>query len=555
MNQPAIPIISTTNFDLPSVHLLLPEIDVILKDTENCLSEFYEDGDNMALLEESAQVVHQLASVFDLIDFKGASELSLAIAKSLDQLRQGHDSSDNAFMMDISEGVMTLERYIEFVLLKEMLEPSLLLPIINKLRAHLGEASIDRDALFSPNSSISIANPQQHYQSLASLGLEAQSLVVAYRAGLGILLAKRDGNLSDEERGILQAMSAACARIAEKSDTLFWQSAAIVTNNIADDVPLSNAKKRMLIYLEQQFQDYLPIHDRRFADLVGFACGKNGEFARLAQQKYGLNQFSEDEQRALQRFLFGPDCEIADTLNALIQEEILDIKHKVDALVRDDSSAANVVDLPSIAEQIHTLSQSLQLLNLNEAAGALAATAEEIKAWQTPTPEDFDKLLADLMVAENAAIFLAKTHTPGAVKLPLHNRNISLHQLDTANETLIKEGRVNLATISQAILDYSNDTSRDPLHLQNVPEALTQVAGAADFLNLASTARMLKTLARHLHARIDAGLVGLNDEALADIADVVVAADYQFEAQEDNRPVNKQMLLIGKHSLNHLINA
>lgn len=72
---------SVTNFDLPSLHILLEEIEVALKDAEIHLSEFHEDEEQVALLLDSATVILQLASVFALIDFKGSSQLALVLGE------------------------------------------------------------------------------------------------------------------------------------------------------------------------------------------------------------------------------------------------------------------------------------------------------------------------------------------------------------------------------------------------------------------------------------------------------------------------------------------
>lgn len=195
----------------------------------------------------------------------------------------------------------------------------------------------------------------------------------------------------------------------------------------------------------------------------------------------------------------------------------------------------------------------MQLLGLDEAANALHQAKTSVEAWQTPDSTDFDNLLAELMVAENAAIFLSKSHTPGAVQLPLHNKEISLHQLDTAYNTLIQESRLNLANVSGAIEGYIADSNKDALHLQNIPEMLMQVAGSANFLNLHKTATMLSRLSRYIDDVSVQNKQVLADVTLAAIADVLMAADLQFEGYEQNRPVNKQSLLIGQHSLNRLI--
>lgn len=255
-----------------------------------------------------------------------------------------------------------------------------------------------------------------------------------------ILEHKDNHPLSHEQQQKLLGLSKACALIAQKSDTLFWQAAATLTENIEKDLPLSHAKKRILIYLEQQFSDYLPIEDRRFAEMVSFACNKNANFALLAHDKYALNHMNQAKFEQMQRFLFGPNREITDTLNALIQEQIEHIKQSIDAFVRaihGDVDFSNQAGTQEIGSELMALSRTMYLLELNDASKALQDAAKQISTWQTPTLEDLDALLDKLMVAENASIFLAKSHTPGAVKLPLHNREISLHQLDNSYDTLV----------------------------------------------------------------------------------------------------------------------
>lgn len=553
MSQALTRTASATNFDLPSLHILLEEIDTAIKDAETHLSEFHDDEEQVELLMDSAVVIEQLACIFDLINLEGTDELARAIANNLKKLHDSGDNTNTELVMDISEGIMLLDRYVEFVLLKEVLEPALLIPIINKLKAHLDEPAIDIKTL-TKGKTISISNPNKHYEKLSNLNLDMSALVLAYRAGLGVVLTNDSGKLSQSEHTKLDGMSKACRQIASQSKALFWQAAAVSVHNLADELPLSNDKKRTLIYLEQQLQYHLPLEDRRFADLVSLACQRNSSFNDAVQQKYGFHQLSKQEQDVLHRFLFGPNREITDTLNLIIQGEITDIKEKVDSLAHGD----NHINMPTsedVSKQIHHLGQAMQLLGLDEAHTALTTASDEVARWQTPTPNDFDALLTHLMVAENAAIFLAKSHTPGAVKLPLHNRNISLHQLDTAYDVLIKESRDNIATINGAIESYINDPNRDILHIQNIPEMLGQVVGAANFLNLPKTAEMLTHLTSYMDEMTTVNRQKLSDKLLASIADVVVAADYQLEGHEQNRPVSKTALLVGRNSLNRILAA
>lgn len=554
---------SSTNFDLLSLHVLCDEIHAVLKDAESHLCQFYDDRKQAVLLLDSSDNLKQLGSIFALIAFDGADLLADALSKIYHQLSQHADNrtqEDETLMTDVSEGVMMLERYVEFVLLKEVPEPALLLPIINKIYAHLNHDPISVETLRQNSSSVIISDPAANYVSLSKLNLPTQELVSAYRAGLNVILEHKENvplDQSDEQK--LEAMAKTCALIAAQSDSLFWQAATTLTKDIAKDLPLSHAKKRTLIYLEQQFCDYLPIEDRRFAELVSFACDKDANFATLANQKYTLNQISQTKFEQMQRFLFGPNHEITSTLNTLIQEQIESIKQKIDTLVRADqlANAAEQITTNGISDELLTLSRTMYLLELNDASQALLSAANLVNSWQNPTLEELDTLLDKLMVAENAAIYLAKTHTPGAVKLPLHNRDISLHRLDTAYNTLVQESRNSLATLSNALASYIADDNRELLNLQNTPEMIRQVAGAAAFLRMSAIAKQLSRLANRLEAGLLQKLHDASGEEFTKMAaawaDVLVAADIEFENFAKNRPSSKQTLLVSEHSLNRLL--
>lgn len=549
------PNLSVTNFDLPSLHLLHDEILTILKDTETHLSEFNDDLEQAPLLLDSIDVLKQLACIFELMSLAGAQVLTTAVAHGLQHLYDGADNSDTALIMDLSEAIMMLDRYVEFVLLTETVEPKLLVPIINKLNRYGGHPLLDED-YFSEfgSSSVVIANPEANFEPLSRLGLDQQLLTNAYRSGLNVALHHQEGKLSENEQKCLNAMSAACALIAAHSQTLFWQAAAAAVNQLETLLPLTLNQKHTLIYLEQQFHHYLPVMDARFADLVALACLRDNPLALAIKQQYANNQLSLEQREQMRRFLFGPNRQVTDTLNDLIQAQINGIKDEVDSFARGESMISSDVQSAQITAELSQLASTMRLLGLSAAADALKQAAMAVQNWQTPTPSDFDHLLLALMSAENATITMAKLRTPGAVKLPLHNHHISLHQLDTAYETLVAESRTAIASAEQALNDYLADSARDALNIQNTPEMIRQVAGAARFLRLPISASMLSQLANYIEERLAANQP-LNDDALAHIADVMMSVDYRLESFEHNRPVNQQSLDVAQQSLSKLLAA
>lgn len=549
------PTLSVTDFNLPSLHLLYDEIIVTLKDTEIHLSEFNDDSSQAHLLLDSITVLKQLSCIFELISLVGAETLNTTIVNGLQRLYDNGNNNDVDLIMDLSEAIMTLERYVEFVLLTESVEPILLLPVINKLNTHGKELPITAD-YFSTfgSSSVSIANPEQNFQPLNELNLDSELLTYAYRSGLGVALLNQDGNIGPNDQQKLDAMSAACALIASNSNSMFWQAATAAVTDIATILPLNLSQKHTLIYLEQQFQSYLPVMDTRFADLVSFACQRDNEAAKILREQYANNQLEGPQLEQMKRFLLGPNRALTDTLNTIIQTQINTIKENVDSYARGDSLNPADMQTAQIIEDLMTLSSALRLLGLSNAANSLDTAADAVNQWQAPSPEDFDHLLLALMHAENAAIAMAEMHTPGAIYLPLNNPYISLHQLNTANDTLIQESRTAIASAEQAINDYLAEPERDMLNIQNIPEMMRQVAGAVRFLQLPTPASMLSQLANYMEQRIEGGR-RIEDSTLAYIADVIMAVDHHLDGFEHNRPVSKQALDVGQQSLSYLLAA
>ncbi|MDN3398321.1 hypothetical protein QL919_06215 [Psychrobacter sp. APC 3426] len=549
------PTLSVTDFNLPSLHLLHDEIIVTLKDAEIHLSEFNDDNNQAPLLLDSIIVLKQLSCIFKLIALVGAEALNTAIVNGLQRLYDNGDNNDTDLIMDLSEAIMMLDRYIEFVLLTESVEPTLLLPVINKLNAHGQAAPMEAD-YFSTfgSSSVIVANPEKNFQPLHELGLETELLTYAYRSGLGVALLNQDGSITSDDQQKLDAMSAACALIASKTSSLFWQAATAAVTDIASILPLNLSQKHTLIYLEQQFQSYLPVMDTRFADLVSFACQRDNEEAQRLREQYASNRLEGPQLEQMKRFLFGPNRALTDTLNTIIQSQINTIKEDVDSYARGDSVNPADVQTAQIIEALTSLGSALRLLGLSNAADSLSTAADAVVNWQAPSPEDFDHLLLALMHAENASISMAEMHTPGAIYLPLNNPHISLHQLNTANDTLIQESRTAIANAEQAINDYLSEPERDMLNIQNIPEMLRQVAGAVRFLQLPTPASMLSQLAKNIEQRIESGR-RIEDSTLACIADVIMAVDHHLDGFEHNRPVSKQALDVGQQSLSHLLAA
>ncbi len=549
------PLVSATNFDFPSLHLLRHEINVAIKNAEIHLSEFNDDEEQAHLLLDSVDVMGQLASILDLLSLDGGSDLANAIAKLFQLLYDKGDNSAENIILDLSEAIMTLDRYVEFVLLKEILDPSLLVSIINKLHQHLDMPTLDMaDFINRKTCSVSIFNAESNYQTLSELELDfdIKDLLSAYRAGLNVVLESKTATVSADNRKKLQAMQYACECISEKSNSLFWKSVTVAVTDIEKTLPLKEQDKHTLIFVEQVFLNYLSVNNKYFADLVSFACHRNNSLSQNIKQLYAKNSLTDEQHQAMKKFLFGPNHQVTEALNELIQEEINQIKENVDTLARQEDTDNKAI-IEKIVTALQTLGSSLELLNLDDASQAMKKQAQIVAQWQSPSADNIDEFLSSLIVAENASINLLKLHTPGAINFPLHNKAISLHQLNTSYDIVIAESRENLTKVEQVLTDYIKEGASNKELLVSVPELLHEITGGLSFLNLNEETQIVLHLENYLKEALSTD--EFKQDSLKHIANIVMAVDYQLNGLENNLTSGKQAMNVGHQSLNQLLVA
>lgn len=155
-----------------------------------------------------------------------------------------------------------------------------------------------------------------------------------------------------------------------------------------------------------------------------------------------------------------------------------------------------------------------------------------------------------LMEVENAMAGLVRRVTPGAENSS-GNPQVSIHQLDEARALLVAESRSGLSLVKRAISSYL-ESSRDLLHLANVPATLQSVAGGLSFLGIVRGAAVLQASARY----IDARMLGSEEQpSLADmetLADAISSIDYFLESLEANKPIGDGILEIAEESIAEL---
>lgn len=544
----------TIYFDIASLHQLRPEIESSLSDIERNVSDFIDDKTTAPALADAVDELAQIKAVLKLIRLNGSSELSTALIDALNQLCDTADNTQYELIFAVSEGIMLLGRYIEFVLLRENIQPKLLLTNINLIRKELKQPLLG-ESYFDNLTDISKleAGHKSSFQPINKLGSASKFLQKTFRIGLNTALSIKESKATPAQLKSLQLLQVACQHVQERLGSVFWETALAAVLNIENALPLTPSRKRALIYIEQQFSDQSAQVDKeRFADVISMAASRDHEMAERIRNELEISVPADKEFNTMARFMYGPNRDVVDTVNALIQEEISQAKDHVDSAAR--SETFNPDDFREIAIDMRDLALRLHMLGLKTAAAKVMKEAKAVSQWKHASPEQFSALLSALLYAENSSILMAKSHTPGAISLPLNNTSISLHQLDTAFSELIKESRNTLANAERSVTSFMSAPEKDILHLNNLPAMLSSVGGAMLFVDVPKGYKLLKRASMYV-ADLLKNPSAITEPVLCKIADIIMAADYYLESVEVNKPSGDQPLAIGARSLKQLLAA
>lgn len=540
----------TAHFDVASLHLVKPEIDLSLAQVESVLSVFVDDDQNTSGLVDAAEAMAQIHGILRLLNLFGASELSGAMAKSLKDIADQPSNTKEERLAAIGEGLMVLHRYLEFVLLRETLLPHLLLPITNTLNHMAGLPLLREGHFLTPHLDIQQVTPQG--QIAAALDQAEQQPLIQflarmYRQGLNAVLA---GRANADHYRLIQRAGYEMARLAENgASSLYWQAAHSALEQLELCRPLTASRQRVLVSIERHFSK--PTAIPSLADLTDvLALGTCRDHATAEALRATLNlqaQIATDRTSSdLARFLFGPNGEVIHTVNDLVHTEISQIKHQIDGLVRGETPEEGAI---SISERMQILAGTFDMLNLGEAATHLRQQIALENDWLKGDNQDSLNALMDaLMVAENAMTILDKSYTSGAVMLPLNNMMISLHQLDEARATLVSESRGTIGMAMRALLSYI-ENDNDVLHLANIPVMLESVSGAMLFLEAPRGSQILQKTAQYMQNRFTPDQAAASSQELDRLADALVCIDYYLESIEINKPAGERPFSIGEGSL------
>ena len=543
-----------------SLTFLKEAIDTTLTEAENQLEAFSDDHSRQDELQHCAQAFQQLRGICQVVELPAAALMSEEMALAARELQE---KVSEARIQALSNAIVLLARYFDYVQLKNRTLPALLIGGINELRRSGGKGLIQESHFFSADLSRQRApEAPQRELSVSELSDLSRRLRHMYQVGLlGVL--RGQGNATS-----LKLMARALVRLDRAAgqcglSRFLWVAQAVLTAMYCDQMAITPARKALLSQYDRQLKKLVYGGDQAVTEeaplllikeslfIVSLSAEDSGTIGDV-KQAFGLK--SEVSDTVLQRelaLMTGASGSVIRSVATAMRDEIADLKESLDLA----SQGVADTNYQSVAASLNRLGSTLDMINKDDESRAIKLRAREVSKWapdQNVEGEAFHGLVDDLLIVENVVAGLERSISPeDDVHRTANNTNISLYQLDDARMTVVGECRAGLALAKRSISSFM-DNNWDAMHLSNLPGTFASIAGGLMFLELDRAKAVTEACHKYISNRLLSGDQVPTRENMETLADALTGVDYYLESMEEQKPIGDGVLEVAEESMNAL---
>lgn len=543
-----------------SLTFLKEAIDTTLTEAENQLEAFSDDHSRQDELQHCAQAFQQLRGICQVVELPAAALMSEEMALAARELQE---KVSDARIQALSNAIVLLARYFDYVQLKNRTLPALLIGGINELRRSGGKGLIQESHFFSADLSRQRApEAPQRELSVSELSDLSRRLRHMYQVGLlGVL--RGQGNATN-----LKLMARALVRLDRAAgqcglSRFLWVAQAVLTAMYCDQMAITPARKALLSQYDRQLKKLVYDGDQAVTEeaplllikeslfIVSLSAEDSGTIGDV-KQAFGLK--SEVSDTVLQRelaLMTGASGSVIRSVATAMRDEIADLKESLDLA----SQGVADTNYQSVAASLNRLGSTLDMINKDDESRAIKLRAQEVSKWapdQNVEGEAFHGLVDDLLIVENVVAGLERSISPeDDVHRTANNTNISLYQLDDARMTVVGECRAGLSLAKRSISSFM-DNNWDAMHLSNLPGTFASIAGGLMFLELDRAKAVTEACHKYISNRLLGGDQVPTRENMETLADALTGVDYYLESMEEQKPIGDGVLEVAEESMNAL---
>jgi scaffold protein FimL len=327
----------------------------------------------------------------------------------------------------------------------------------------------------------------------------------------------------------------------------------------------SKARKRLFMRIEKYSREVVYVGkvatakdapDSLIRDLV-YLLYRSGSanpevISTLSAFNLAPAEFPDSMFDAHARRLYGPGTDVLQSLSTALQDELNQLKDKLDIVER--GIEPDLAELSSIAEALERLSNTLVMLDLNQLGAMARSEAAKLRGWEEenrlPAESELYLLADSVLGIEDAVLQIVTrgiTSETDALAGGQRTREESLY-LREAAFVVADEAKSALTLAKRAITAFI-ESDYDKLHLANLPGTLHSIWGGLQMLDDPEAAKVLERVAQSIQHRLLDSREPPAPQVLEALADGLTSLEYYIESVGRREERNADLLKLAESSL------
>ncbi|MCP5206648.1 MAG: chemotaxis protein [Hahellaceae bacterium] len=555
---------SAASFDLVKV-----EIEATINQAEQSLEHFQENRDSSEDLQNCIDFINQLRGIFVLVEIHGAVQLCQEAVSLANEVPVGATDDKNNLLTTLINSLFILRRYVEYFHKKREDHPELLLPIVNELRVARNAKPLPDSHFFELDFSkkFDICTPFKKHNKPALSDFDHHAKRLRHTYQIGLLGVLREANVEISLKLIAQACSG-FSRLCDGAPlSQLWCLSVITVQAMLDrQMEITKSRKRLFMRVEKYTKELVYVGkvvtsksapDAIVKELVYMLAlsGSHNEEVLFVLDGYGKAPMEFNERKLVEnkKHLFGPGADVLKSLALALQEEITQLKDKLDIIERGIDP--DVTDFSVIVSTFQRLADTLMMLNLSNLSELARKQCAVLTDWseqsRTPTEDELMGIADAVLAVEQASQKIAQTGITIEADDIAHEENRRGGESPFLVEALIVvigEAQSGIALTKRAITTYF-ESEYDKLHLANVCASLDAIRGSMQIIGEQRLAASLINCASCIQKELIDTTTRPEQKTLETLADILTSLEYYIESLAVHEKPNPELLVLTEESL------
>ena len=529
------------------------QLDAVLSDAQSCLSEYIENNDDTAPLEQCIDHLRLVYGTLQMVEIYGAAMLAEEMESTARALLEDKiEKPDDAYDV-LMRAMLQLPDYLEGLQSGNKDTPIVLMPLMNDMRAARNEKLLSESVLFLPDvDSVEIDSPDMDVAAIEQGGLaeEAKRLRTHYQLGLlDVLRNKKELAGLKRMMAVVSSLERVSANVAIRR---FWIVIASLLEGLIDEGVDNGISVKMLLgSIDRQIKLLIEVGEDDFAGKFSQEILKNvlyyvgqstssGKRVSKVKDAYKLDDLlpGESDIRGIGASMGGFNAELFDTVSKGIREDLTTVKDVLEIFMH--SSDKDVKQIEPLREQLERIADTYGMLGLGAVRQRILNQRVEIdniiNGKSEATEQRVLEVAGELLGAEaELDNYIAEKSGLVDSDIGVEDRIVPASEYRKVLNAVVVQALYNFTEAKDAILSYAAGIG-DQEQLEVILQKLEEVRGASMMLPMDRIEKLISNLMSYVSIALRGHHRKPEAEEQDTLADVVTSVEYYLEAVSEGRP-------------------